>query len=1008
MLICLAGLTCFAGAARAQVELPGPTATVSGSYVLPNGTFLADFYTWGEIISFTGAGWLHNDTLTVHMSGPNNLPGVTPTDIIIGSITTDSNGRLVPGPQTRVKIPAVKRLSTQPSTPRPGSYTVYATRPAPTPFQPPVFSLPNTINLSPRTIPLSLPFPDFITWDKERGARDGQLGDLSPERTDPEWVSVWDERPVAFYATVTASGTNGDDQPAFISHSDYPGTHYGHDTDLLVVPDKEYLWLLADANYNAPITGAKPTESGRLEWEWETQNNGNPFGYGNGNIGIPVWAMPSAGDRIFSVGRWIMDNGHPDTGDRTEIHPGRMLATIRKRNTAVPLAPTGILTRASQVDIYVSGHGGGANQFPDDLSTILNNNGLGGGSTLEATSAPFNLTTYYAIGPSDSTRAKIITDLAGGNASAIQTVAGPSGLGFLNGPEERPINDMDYEFDVPLPHPPPGATHPLVQVHTQPEHTTRVNEVITYTKPDASGLPTTAHIHLFYNGADNGIYARQLYFYWDVFNKPGKHYSVRFIDVNDTYAYDADDHYPLGQPQWSLWTEVCGQWVHLGPASGLLTRTGSKISFINGPFFDVFLDPSDTMRVFTSGYERHSYDQLFGFTNDFGHVNQTRLTTYDEAISIAEATGLGDGDSDDLGGALFESTSFPTGVGINRKATRTKDTVSTFNVDFSITPIAAPPQLQVQGAPIDFGRVCNHGNLDHVVQITNTGEAPLLLGITLSGAGYSLVGAPTTFPISVAGGASLGLTVRFAPTQIDQGAGVLTIQSNDVLQPSATYSLSGTVGFPTLNATANTARTPTLTVGATTTWPVTITNPGTCVLSVKPTIVGAGFSFTLPSEYYSPLTGALLKDISVLPGQTNHDLTVQFTTPATSSKFVGTLTLTGNDPVHPTSTLIFGAEGVAPGVRVLVVHSDGTPYPIVDKISLKSKTLQLKDQTSLPLRTLNPPQTWKRIQYHYVAAPKPTTGSDVYQLTATVKGKSQTASFPLKTGEFKDLVLTIP
>jgi len=45
-------------------------------------------------------------------------------------------------------------------------------------------------------------------------------------------------------------------------------------------------------------------------------------------------------------------------------------------------------------------------------------------------------------------------------------------------------------------------------------HTTHVEEVITFTHPDpTTGLPATAHIHLPYNGADNGIYARTLRFY---------------------------------------------------------------------------------------------------------------------------------------------------------------------------------------------------------------------------------------------------------------------------------------------------------------------------------------------------------------------------------------------------------------------------------------------------------------------------------------------------------------
>ena len=50
------------------------------------------------------------------------------------------------------------------------------------------------------------------------------------------------------------------------------------------------------------------------------------------------------------------------------------------------------------------------------------------------------------------------------------------------------------------------------------------------------------------------------------------------------------------------------------------------------------------------------------------------------------------------------------------------------------------------------------------------------------------------------------------------------------------------MGYPIIHATANTGRIPSLVVGTTTTWPMTITNTGTAPLRVEPTITGAGFS----------------------------------------------------------------------------------------------------------------------------------------------------------------------
>lgn len=378
----------------------------------------------------------------------------------------------------------------------------------------------NNITVCPRTVPRHDVFS--LNWLQDRGGRDGQLGDKSPERLDPEWMSVWSEQPVAFYATVAETDNRPTNQPAFFTHEDYPPTHFAHDVNLLLVPDPDYRRVLGDANFAG---AGEPAGIGRIEWEWETLNDGRPFvgSYGPGNIGFPIWAMPSAGDRIFTVGRWALDNGHPDKGDRTEIHPARLISTMRKRNTVMPFG-SGVMTRASQVDIYISGHGG-ANMFPDGLSGALNRGDLGGGSIFDVLNAA-DVFTYFSFGPADlSLLAKLVNLLPGGDSDLVRTIAGPSAFEWSNGPEERPINDIDYDFDVPLPALPP-VPHPLfllpfVQVTTHPEHTTAVNEVITYTNVDpVTGFPTMAHIHLPYKGADSRIYARTLKFSWSQFNPP--------------------------------------------------------------------------------------------------------------------------------------------------------------------------------------------------------------------------------------------------------------------------------------------------------------------------------------------------------------------------------------------------------------------------------------------------------------------------------------------------------
>jgi len=456
------------------------------------------------------------------------------------------------------------------------------------------------------------------------------------ERIDPEWISLWDERPTALYGTITETDLNGDNQPAFISYHDYPFTHFAHDVNLAVVPDPDYQWLLSTANFY-PDPEEPASMIGRMDWEWETQNNGGPGSVGRGNIGLPLWATPTAGDRIYTVGRWILDNGHPDTGDRSEIHPARLLATMRKRDTVVPFGPGGCVTRASQVDIYISGHGGGANQVPDGLSGALNNDGLGGGR-IEDVLRSGDQTTYYNNGPVGVGQitaylgaATVICGLssipeplepallelcvaaAAADASEFHIDAGPSAFGWYPGLEQRPVNDMDYDFDVPLPAPPGGATTVRVQVSTHPEETAfapPLNEFISYTNPDpATGLPTTAHIHIPFTRAPDGIYARTLKFYWDKYNPPGRHFTVQ---MNDIVVNNNSDFGEFNDGEFFLWTDVCVQWIFLTGLNPEIMDAGTQAYSLTAPTFDVYLDPDDTLRVLTAGYEQDILDSLFG------------------------------------------------------------------------------------------------------------------------------------------------------------------------------------------------------------------------------------------------------------------------------------------------------------------------------------------------------------------------------------------------------------
>src|SRR5262249_9221370 len=123
-------------------------------------------------------------------------------------------------------------------------------------------------------------------------------------------------------------------------------------------------------------------------------------------------------------------------------------------------------------------------------------------------------------------------------------------------------------------------------------------EMVTYTPP--SGPPATAHVHLPYRGADNGIYGRTLKFGWKT--PPQNHFRVTLNQVMVNRL----------PGKWQLWSDVAGQWSYLPTvAPGLLqTAQGQRVG-LTGAQFDVYLGQRDSLRVLVQGYRAQCVDQLF-------------------------------------------------------------------------------------------------------------------------------------------------------------------------------------------------------------------------------------------------------------------------------------------------------------------------------------------------------------------------------------------------------------
>jgi hypothetical protein len=1066
----LMALMGFGPGAGAQDELnPNYVETVniglSGTGPGNTTVLIPGIATWRTLVNIRGGGWPAGTIMDVSLRGPLNTLGVAPilrplaNEDANGVFTTDATGKFA----GRIRIPYQNRAdqATLPSDPditRPGLYQIRVIRRGGSPFIALDVAVSHTFNVCPNTTTVSGLFEPL--WYLNRGARDGWLGKESPERVDPEWVTVWSEQPVGLYATVapsTLNGTRADGlhQGSHVTYDDYPATHFTHDWNLHLIPDFEYLWTMATEDFQGD---AGENDTGRIEWEWELQNNGSPFvgSYGQGTVGVPLFVLPTVGDRIYTVGRWILDSGHPPAS--SEIHPPRMIATMRKRNTIVPFGGQACVTRAAEVDVYVSGHGGGANLATyGELERFLGNNGKGGarlqdfgiGTPLDPNGDLLGQT-YQRFGPDVVFHGGIGTliDFAEfiGAVPHVNALAGPSALGtplagglpvlssdpviknlWSHSSEFRPVNDMDYEFDVLLPPKPADATTPLVQVTRQPMDSTGVNEIITY-----SGL--FAHVRLPYKGADNGIYARTLKFYWDTYSPPGNHFVVQIKDIATTRAFYPGP-FSIGPQPLYLWADVCGQWRFLSEMNlGLLTPKSDggvvtdpdHVSFdgFQGARFDVYLDDLgiDTLRVFVGGYAQRDLDGLFGDAPS--GVPLYNMNAYDAGVAVAEAVVFGSGDNQELGGAVYDSgaqtavDASPVTVA-GQSATITGDTGVTpllpcldpvMKMTFSAIFVPRPARILVSPSQLSFTSNC--GSISNQqLQITNAGDAqtPLVVsGLTFSAAGFSLV-SPPALPLTLAPGASQTLTVHFSPTVSGAITGTLAISSNDPCDSGHAVPLSATVSglSPSISATAATTRTPSLVIGAVTTWPLTIANTaptGACDMSVHPSIQGTGGTWGI----LLPLRSNILDQV-VPAGGTNTNLTVGFKATVLTTKAVGVLTLSTNDLAHPTTRLTFGAEVVPVGMRVLVVRADGTPYPVVDEIKLKNESKKvnahLKDA---PLTIIDPPASWSRIQYHYMTTLPPTDDASTYELQVKVGNRKQTVTFSLAADEFKQLVVTFP
>jgi predicted thioredoxin/glutaredoxin len=158
---------------------------------------------------------------------------------------------------------------------------------------------------------------------------------LTPLVNDPRHPFPNDP-PVLLEGTIPplADENSNSEANSEVSEEELPWYHYTHDKTQQILPDDQYRGLLSTNRSGDPVS---PT----IEVEWESASNMNLEGDNMVWGGLPEYAWPSVGNRVWIEGRWVFDCGHsglPDTNIRdpldvafkSEIHPPRALVTFRQ------------------------------------------------------------------------------------------------------------------------------------------------------------------------------------------------------------------------------------------------------------------------------------------------------------------------------------------------------------------------------------------------------------------------------------------------------------------------------------------------------------------------------------------------------------------------------------------------------------------------------------------------------------------------------------------------------
>ncbi len=212
--------------------------------------------------------------------------------------------------------------------------------------------------------------------------------------------------------------------------------------------------------------------------------------------------------------------------------------------------------------------------------------------------------------------------------------------------------------------------------------------------------------------------------------------------------------------------------------------------------------------------------------------------------------------------------------------------------------VASAPVIGVAPTSLTFPNVIIGQNTSLSLTVSNTGTAALTVS-AIGGSNTVFSVTSPAIPFTIQPGGTVAVTVRFAPTAAGPASGTFTISSNDPNHPSVSLPVSGTgttAAAPSITTSPTSLNFGSVTVGKPQSLTLAIGNSGNATLSVS-SISSSNALFTPSGTSASVAAGATF------------NLSVQFA-PTAAGAQTGTLTLTTNDPAHPSVTISLSGTGV--------------------------------------------------------------------------------------------------